>query len=290
MATTYIEKGENPEVVAPEALTSGEFFVVGALAGVAAKAAESGDGVAMDRTGAWWLPKATGVTYVQGALAYWDVTDKNFNDDTGNNALAIVLEDAASDATEFAGILIPAPMAPAAAAAARLDELEALDQHMPATGTQKAFTVNDTYVPFTEDALTWAADLIEAGDVIDFEFAWKLDGMNAAYLTTFHILLGTREIATVALTTGDALDLASIKGTITFKTVGASSTVDVVYTKTGSDGGVVTTSVVINLNPGAGPATTSAVVLKAEGKAATGSAANLVTQHVGHGELHKMAA
>lgn len=288
MATNYVQKGENPEVVAPEALDSGEFFVVGALAGVAAKDAAISEGVAMARTGAWRLPKATGVTYVQGALAYWDVADKNFNDDTANNALAIVLEGAASDATTFVGILIPAPMAPAAAAAARLDELESLDQNMPAAGTQKALTVSDTYVPFTEDALTWDADLIEASDVIPFQFVWKVDGMSAAMVTTFKVELGSLVVATVALTTGDTNDYAEISGTLTFKTVGGSSTVDIAVTTIGSDGG--TETVVYTHTFGAsGPATTSAVVLKGSAKAATGNAANLVTQRIGHGTLKKAA-
>lgn len=290
MAKNYIEKGDAPAVPAPTGgVSSGDYFIVGALCGIAATDAEETELVAMDRGGAWTLVKATGVTYSPGDIAYWDVADGNFNADTGNNAGAIVLEAAGSSDTTFVGILLPAVFASTAALTTRVTEIEKLVQTMPAAGTQKGMTVSDTYAVMTEDGLTWDADLVEARDVIEFEFGWKVDGMNAAGQVTFSLLLGSLELGTVVISTADTNDWASLKGSITFKAVGSSSTVDIVLEKTGSDGGTVTITKTMTF-AATGPATTSAVVLKARAKAATGNAANLTTQHIGHGHLKKAAA
>ena len=289
MGTNFVEKGESPEVVAPSGgVTTGEFFVIGSLAGVAATTADEGDGVAMQRHGAFSLPKATGFAYAQGDLAYWDVADENFNNDTANNAQGIVLEAAGTDATEAVIILLPAKITTAAAAAARLDILEDLFQAMPAVGTQKAMTSNDTYVNFTEDALTFAANTIAARDVINFEFVWKVDSMNAAGLTTFGLLLGALDLGTVAVSTADANDYARLSGSLTFKTVGASCTVTVVLRKTGSDGGTVTSTELITF-AATGPATTSAVVITPRSKTATGHADAKATLHAAWAKLEKAA-
>lgn len=289
MAQNKIQRGEKLELTAPSGgVTNEQGILIGALFGVAQESAEEGAPFTSEIVGVYELPKATGFVMSEGEVGYWDTTLKKFVSDTTKEPVAICIEEAGSSATKVKVLLNPRGI-DAAAANDRLDELDDSFKCMPAAGTQKTMSSNDTYVEHTEDALTFDANLIEARNVLNFEFVWKLDTMNAAGLTTYGVLLGALDLGTVALATGDANDYASLKGSLTFKSVGGSSTVDVVLEKTGSDGGTVTITKLITF-AATGPATTSAVVLTPRSKTATGHASAKTTLHVGWAKLQKQAA
>jgi predicted RecA/RadA family phage recombinase len=67
----FIQKGDVVTVIAPDAVSSGDFVVVGALHGVAATDAEQDDEVEIALKGVFELP-ITGLS--QGDIVYWDAT------------------------------------------------------------------------------------------------------------------------------------------------------------------------------------------------------------------------
>lgn len=285
----YVGDGDILNIVPTSALANGVPTEIGGLLVVPQMDIEADTLGAVVSGGEFTGPKATGFAPAVGDVMYWDVADGEFNSDTTNPAYGHYTVAAASGDTVCQGKLLPLPFVAVSSLDARLDEAEKLCQTMPAAGTQIAMTVNDTYVNMTADLLEWEANLIEARDVLEFQFVFKVDSMDAAGVVTFGLLLGALDLGTVALTTGDANDYAEMSGTLTFKAVGASSTVDVALTTIGSDGGTETVAYTHTFGA-TGPATTSAVELKARAKAATGHADNKVTQHVGWGRLNKDAA
>ncbi len=75
----FIQDGCVIDVVAPVGgLTSGQFYVLGALFGVVAATVAQGDTVALHREGVFTLPKTTGETWSVGDKLYWDANAAKF--------------------------------------------------------------------------------------------------------------------------------------------------------------------------------------------------------------------
>lgn len=74
MATNLVQEGNTLTVAAPSGgVSSGDFVVVGGIAGVAIADALATVDVAVTRVGAWTLPKNTSTAFTQGAPVYWSV-------------------------------------------------------------------------------------------------------------------------------------------------------------------------------------------------------------------------
>lgn len=76
MATNYIQTGENLTLTAPAAVVSGDGVLVGSIFGVAQTAAAANADVAVAVMGVYELPKLSTDAVTQGALIYWDNTNK----------------------------------------------------------------------------------------------------------------------------------------------------------------------------------------------------------------------
>jgi predicted RecA/RadA family phage recombinase len=109
MSTNYRESGDRAVVAAPEAADSGEFLIVGALAGVAEVAALNGADAVLKRTGVWELPKAvSGTAWTQGMRLYWDAAEKKFTTvAAGNRPMGVAWEAALDAATTGLVLLTP---------------------------------------------------------------------------------------------------------------------------------------------------------------------------------------
>ena len=78
-------KGDVLTLPAPYDVASGEAFIVGAIFGVAQKAAKNGDPVATVTKGVFIGPKATGAAWIVGDVLYWDATAKAYTKTAGSN-------------------------------------------------------------------------------------------------------------------------------------------------------------------------------------------------------------
>ncbi len=76
MAKNYIQAGDTVTLTAPASVSSGDGVLVGAVFGIAAFDAGSGDEVEVTLTGVWELPKASGQLN-EGAAVSWDNSAKN---------------------------------------------------------------------------------------------------------------------------------------------------------------------------------------------------------------------
>lgn len=73
----YICEGNLIEIVAQEAINSGDVVVAGGLIGVAVTSAVIGDTVAVRVAGVFSLAKVAATAINQGDLVYWDATAGN---------------------------------------------------------------------------------------------------------------------------------------------------------------------------------------------------------------------
>lgn len=96
----YIQPGDNPTITATANMTSGTFYLIGALTGVAQATVLSGEEVVLVRKGVFELPKATGQAWTQGAKLYWSAGNSNFTTTaTGNTLVGVAAAAAASGDT-----------------------------------------------------------------------------------------------------------------------------------------------------------------------------------------------
>jgi predicted RecA/RadA family phage recombinase len=72
----FVQDGTVIAITAPAAVKSGDFLVVGSLAGVCAADGNTGDIIQLQVEGVFALPKAA-VALAQGQRAYWHVANKN---------------------------------------------------------------------------------------------------------------------------------------------------------------------------------------------------------------------
>ena len=88
MATNYIQPGEVMDVTAGANLASGAGVLVGKRLGVALGALASGETGSVQVSGVWELPKLSTDVVTQGALLYWDDTNKRLTVTSTDNTLA----------------------------------------------------------------------------------------------------------------------------------------------------------------------------------------------------------
>lgn len=94
----FVQLGDVMSILAPEDADSGEFLILGALAGVAGFAALSGEAVEIHRRGVFTLPKETGAAWAVGDRLFFNTSTKVFSKDTGDRAVpAIAAAVAGSD-------------------------------------------------------------------------------------------------------------------------------------------------------------------------------------------------
>jgi len=100
MSKLFVQDGNFVTLTAPYALTSGQGALVGTLFGVAMSDIANGVAGTFAIEGVHVLAKATGIAWTQGALLYWDNTNKNVtNVTTSNTRIGIALIAAASGDT-----------------------------------------------------------------------------------------------------------------------------------------------------------------------------------------------
>jgi predicted RecA/RadA family phage recombinase len=83
----FIQDGKTITVTAPAAVTSGQYVVVGAIRGVAAFDAASGDPVELATEGVFTLPKVGADNVAAGDLLYWNGTACTKTAGTGSKPL-----------------------------------------------------------------------------------------------------------------------------------------------------------------------------------------------------------
>ncbi len=84
-----VRSGKTLELTAPYAVNGGDFFLVGALGGVAvASIANGASGEVETSGGVFELPKATGAAWAVGDVLYWDATNKVFTKTSSGNTKA----------------------------------------------------------------------------------------------------------------------------------------------------------------------------------------------------------
>lgn len=176
----YIESGDKPVVAAPEDLDSGEFFVVGALHGVAGHAALSGENAVMHRRGVFTLPKVTGTAWLVGDELFWDVSAKKFTKDPTKMSVRAVALKAADSADTTGTVLLEAPGGLRMAAGVHTT-VTATDTVV--TGLQQVVAVVATFQTDPADANTYVSATIgdqagapAAGSVIIK--TWKQSGTD----------------------------------------------------------------------------------------------------------------
>jgi predicted RecA/RadA family phage recombinase len=88
MAKTFVQEGTTLTLVAPSpGVKSGDPIKVGSFFGVCNYDATTGNPVEVTVEGVWDLPKASTITFAQGALVYFDATAKKVTSVTSANFL-----------------------------------------------------------------------------------------------------------------------------------------------------------------------------------------------------------
>jgi predicted RecA/RadA family phage recombinase len=96
----YVQEGKTVTVTAPAAVTSGQFITVGAIRGVAAFDAASGEPVELATEGVFTLPKLAADNIAAGDLLYWAGTACTKTAGTGSKPLVgVATKPAAVNAT-----------------------------------------------------------------------------------------------------------------------------------------------------------------------------------------------
>jgi predicted RecA/RadA family phage recombinase len=97
MATNYVQDGKALDYKASISIKSGEFLMIGIVAGIAKADIEKGEVGGVHITGIFRVPKAN-VAISQGTKLYWDANKGNLTSTASNsNPAGIAAEAAASD-------------------------------------------------------------------------------------------------------------------------------------------------------------------------------------------------
>lgn len=89
MAKNYIQPGDILDLtVTGSAVTSGSVLVIGTRIGIALKDGAVGETIAVAVKGVYNLPKLATDVVAQGALLYWDNTNKRLTTTASGNSLA----------------------------------------------------------------------------------------------------------------------------------------------------------------------------------------------------------
>ena len=100
----FVQPGNTITLAAPAAVTSGSGLLVGAIFGIAAHDAASGEPVETVTSGVFDLNKAGSEAWSVGDKVYWDNTDKRATKvATDNTFIGVALATVGSGADETAG-------------------------------------------------------------------------------------------------------------------------------------------------------------------------------------------
>lgn len=100
MATNHVQPGEVITFTAAAAIASGAGVLIGVRLGVSLSTLAIGETGSAAVWGVWSLPKLSTDTMAQGALVYWDNTNKRLTTTASGNTLAgYAFEAAGSGAT-----------------------------------------------------------------------------------------------------------------------------------------------------------------------------------------------
>ena len=91
----FVQPGDNLDLIAPRALSSGAGFLVGAIFAIASMDAAQGTVVASVTRGVFDLPKAAGAV-TQGQKIYWDDAARNVTTTANGNTIIGVATQAAA--------------------------------------------------------------------------------------------------------------------------------------------------------------------------------------------------
>lgn len=80
-----VSKGETVTVPAPANVDSGEYVAIGALGGVAAGAAQTGEPLDLTTQGVFDITKNAAATFLVGDRVYFDVTAKEATDNESDS-------------------------------------------------------------------------------------------------------------------------------------------------------------------------------------------------------------
>jgi predicted RecA/RadA family phage recombinase len=97
----FKQHGDTLDLTAPSGgVISGTGYLIGALFGVAVVSADAGVTFPLRVVGVYTLPKATGEAWTEGALVYWDNTNKRLTTtSSGNTKVGTAVSAAASGDT-----------------------------------------------------------------------------------------------------------------------------------------------------------------------------------------------
>lgn len=115
MATNFVQPGEVVTFTSPYQRNAGQAAKIGTIIGVAVSTVASGAGGEFALTGVWTLAKATGAAWTEGALVYWDDTNKNFTTTSTSNTRAGVAAAAAASGDTTGRVRLNGMGAPAGA-------------------------------------------------------------------------------------------------------------------------------------------------------------------------------
>lgn len=102
----YLQDGDQPDLVAPYNLASGDGFLVGSIFAVAVVSAVTGQALAGATEGVYELKAKAADTFAQGDKLYWDNTAKELTSTpTSNKWVATALSPKGNGATVVAARL-----------------------------------------------------------------------------------------------------------------------------------------------------------------------------------------
>jgi len=100
----FVQPGTTLTLTAPYAVASGDGLLVGAIFGVATKAAALGEAIEACVTGVFDLKKTASQAWNPGDKVYWDNTNKETTKTlTGNTLIGVATEAVAGGATDTIG-------------------------------------------------------------------------------------------------------------------------------------------------------------------------------------------
>lgn len=100
----FVQPGNTITLTAPYAVTSGDGLLVGAIFGVAAGTAASGDPVETALEGVYDLKKVASQAWAVGDKIYWDNTAKNTTKTlTSNTLIGVATDVVAGGSTDLIG-------------------------------------------------------------------------------------------------------------------------------------------------------------------------------------------
>lgn len=104
----YVSPGDTLDLTAPTGgVVAGVAYLIGVIVAVANYSAAEGLIATFSRRGVFTLPKATGQAWTEGAVLYWDNTNKVFTTTASGNTKAGAAVAAAASGDTSGKVLLP---------------------------------------------------------------------------------------------------------------------------------------------------------------------------------------